>query len=69
MQRNEGPAYTGRPVASIPPEVSWIAADPSTGAGRSANSALGFDPVAGEQCSRTAADTSTGKLSRSAVIQ
>ena len=66
MQRSEGPAYPGRPVTGIPPEVSWMS-DQSSSAARS-NSALTFDPSAtGEQCSRT--ESSTGKLGRSSLIQ
>ena len=56
MQRNEGPAYHGRPVGGIPPEVSWIAS-----ASRS-NPAIQFDPT-GEHCSRTVpADNTSGKI-------
>lgn len=63
MQRNEGPAYHGRPVGGIPPEVSWIAS-----ASRS-NPAIQFDPT-GEHCSRTApADNTGGKInSRLALL-
>ena len=56
MQRNEGPAYHGRPVGGILPEVSWV-----TDASRS-NSAIHFDPT-GEHCSRTApAENTSGKI-------
>ena len=56
MQRSEGPAYPGRPVGGIPPEVSWM----SEAAARSS----AFDPT-GE---RTVAGDSpaASKLNRSA---
>ena len=63
MQRNEGPAYHGRPVGGILPEVSWI-----PDASRS-NSAILFDPT-GEHCSRTApAESTSGKISRLAFCE
>lgn len=63
MQRNEGPAYHGRPVGSILSEV-WI-----HDTARS-NSAIVFDPT-GEHCSRTApAENTSGKInSRLALLQ
>lgn len=60
MQRNESPAYPGRPVAGILPEVSWVP-DPNR-----SNSGLNFE-LASEQCSRTAAPAAENpsKISRS----
>jgi hypothetical protein len=55
MQRNEGPAYHGRPVGGVPPEVSWTVNASASGS----NSVIQFDPT-GEHCSRTAPAENTG---------
>lgn len=65
MQRNEGPAsYPGRPVAGLPPEVSWMP-DPAAAASARSNHTLTLDPT-GEQCARTApSENPNSKFSRS----
>ena len=58
MQRSEGPAYPGRPVGGIPPEVSWMTeAASAAAAGRSS----AFDPTSERG---TVADNAASKLNR-----
>ena len=57
MQRSEGPAYPGRPVGGIPPEVSWMTEAAAAVAGRSS----AFDPTNERG---PVADNATSKLNR-----